>query len=113
MNKSSFLIGLILLILSLIISNIFDENALVNRAIESFFFLPISYCFCVSFSNNRKLLNILFAPTLISCIGIFTPKWDSLTAIVVNVICCLISYLFLLFTLKVLECLKKNSNPRL
>ena len=43
MKKYIFFIGLTLLIVSIILSNIFNENTITNRAIESFFYLPIAY----------------------------------------------------------------------
>ena len=77
MKKYNFLIGLTLLIVSIILSNIFDENTITNRAIESFFYLPIAYSFVKAFCSKGNWLNLLLVSALICSIFIFTPKWGA------------------------------------
>lgn len=56
MKKYNFLIGLTLLIVSIILSNIYNENTITNRAIESFFYLPIAYSFV-----KRELVELIIS----------------------------------------------------
>lgn len=77
MKKYNFLIGLTLLIVSIILSNIFNENTITNRAIESFFYLPIAYSFVKAFCSKENWLNLLLVSALICSIFIFTPKWGA------------------------------------
>lgn len=64
MKKYNFLIGLTLLIVSIILSNIYNENTITNRAIESFFYLPIAYSFIKTFYSKGNWLNLLFNTAL-------------------------------------------------
>ena len=67
MKKYNFLIGLTLLIVSIILSNIYNENTITNRAIESFFYLPIAYSFVKAFYSKGNWLNLLLGcPVLCS-----------------------------------------------
>lgn len=101
MKKYNFLIGLTLLIVSIILSNIFNENTITNRAIESFFYLPIAYSFVKAFCSKENWLNLLLVSALICSIFIFTPKWGAWTCLVINVVCCLFSYIILLLAIKI------------
>ena len=101
MKKYNFLIGLTLLIVSIILSNIFNENTIINRAIESFFYLPIAYSFIKAFCSKGNWLNLLLVSALICSIIIFTPKWGAWACLVINIVCCLFSYIILLFAIKI------------
>ena len=101
MKKYNFLIGLTLLIVSIILSNIFNENTITNRAIESFFYLPIAYNFVKAFCSKGNWLNLLLVSALICNIFIFTPKWGAWACLVINVVCCLFSYIILLLAIKI------------
>ena len=109
MKKYNFLIGLALLIVSVILSNIFDENTITNRAIESFFYLPIAYSFVKAFYGKGNWLNLLLVPALICCIIIFTPEWGAWACLVINIACCLLSYIILLLTIKIANYFKSKS----
>lgn len=93
MKKYNFLIGLTLLIVSIILSNIFNENTITNRAIESFFYLPIAYSFVKAFCSKGNWLNLLLVSALICSIFIFTPKWGAWACLVINIVCCMLSIL--------------------
>ena len=101
MKKYIFFIGLTLLIVSIILSNIFNENTITNRAIESFFYLPIAYSFVKAFCSKVNWLNLLFVSALICSIFIFTPKWGAWACLVINIVCCLFSYIILLLAIKI------------
>lgn len=101
MKKYNFLIGLTLLIVSIILSNIFNENTITNRAIESFFYLPIAYSFVKAFCSKGNWLNLLLVSALICSIFIFTPKWGAWACLVINIVCCLFSYIILLLAIKI------------
>ena len=101
MKKYNFFIGLTLLIVSIILSNIFNENTITNRAIESFFYLPIAYSFVKAFCSKVNWLNLLFVSALICSIFIFTPKWGAWACLVINIVCCLFSYIILLLAIKI------------
>lgn len=101
MKKYFFLIGMTLLIVSVILSNIFNENTITNRAIESFFYLPIAYSFVKAFCSKENWLNLLLVSALICSIIIFTPKWGEWTCLVINIACCLFSYIILLLAIKI------------
>ena len=101
MKKHNFLIGLTLLIVSVILSNIFNENTITNSAIESFFYLPIAYNFVKAFYSKGNWLNLLLVSALICSIIIFTPKWGVWACIVINIVCCLFSYIILLLAIKI------------
>lgn len=101
MKKYNFFIGLTLLIVSIILSNIFNENTITNRAIESFFYLPIAYSFVKAFCSKGNWLNLLLVSALICSIFIFTPKWGAWACLVINVVCCLFSYIILLLAIKI------------
>lgn len=101
MKKYFFLIGMTLLIVSVILSNIFNENTITNRAIESFFYLPIAYSFVKAFCSKGNWLNLLLVSALICSIIIFTPKWGEWTCLVINIACCLFSYIILLLAIKI------------
>lgn len=90
-----------LLIVSVILSNIFNENTITNRAIESFFYLPIAYSFVKVFCSKENWLNLLLVSALICSIIIFTPKWGEWTCLVINIACCLFSYIILLLAIKI------------
>ena len=101
MKKYNFLIGLTLLIVSIILSNIFNENTITNRAIESFFYLPIAYSFVKAFCSKGNWLTLLLVSALICSIFIFTPKWGAWACLVINIVCCLFSYIILLLAIKI------------
>ena len=101
MKKYNFFIGLTLLIVSIILSNIFNENTITNRAIESFFYLPIAYSFVKAFCSKGNWLNLLLVSALICSIFIFTPKWGAWACLVINIVCCLFSYIILLLAIKI------------
>ena len=101
MKKHNFLIGLTLLIVSVILSNIFNENTITNRAIESFFYLPIAYNFVKAFYSKGNWLNLLLVSALICSIIIFTPKWGAWACLMINIVCCLFSYIILLLAIKI------------
>lgn len=101
MKKYFFLIGMTLLIVSVILSNIFNENTITNRAIESFFYLPIAYSFVKAFCSKGNWLNLLLVSALICSIFIFTPKWGAWACLVINIVCCLFSYIILLLAIKI------------
>lgn len=101
MKKYIFFIGLTLLIVSIILSNIFNENTITNRAIESFFYLPIAYSFVKAFCSKGNWLNLLLVSALICSIFIFTPKWGAWACLVINIVCCLFSYIILLLAIKI------------
>ena len=101
MKKYIFFISLTLLIVSIILSNIFNENTITNRAIESFFYLPIAYSFVKAFCSKGNWLNLLLVSALICSIFIFTPKWGAWACLVINIVCCLFSYIILLLAIKI------------
>ena len=108
MKKYNFLIGLTLLIVSIILSNIFNENTITNRAIESFFYLPIAYSFVKAFCSKGNWLNLLLVSALICSIFIFTPKWGAWTCLAINIVCCLFSYIILLLAIKIANFFKSK-----
>lgn len=108
MKKYNFLIGLTLLIVSIILSNVFNENTITNRAIESFFYLPIAYSFVKAFCSKGNWLNLLLVSALICSIFIFTPKWGAWACLVINVVCCLFSYIILLLAIKIAKYFKSK-----
>lgn len=108
MKKYNFLIGLTLLIVSIILSNVFNENTITNRAIESFFYLPIAYSFVKAFCSKGNWLNLLFVSALICSIFIFTPKWGAWACLVINIACCLFSYIILLLAIKIAKYFKSK-----
>ena len=108
MKKYIFFIGLTLLIVSIILSNIFNENTITNRAIESFFYLPIAYSFVKAFCSKGNWLNLLLVSALICSIFIFTPKWGAWACLVINVVCCLFSYIILLLAIKIAKYFKSK-----
>ena len=110
MKKHNFLIGLTLLIVSVILSNIFNENTITNSAIESFFYLPIAYNFVKAFYSKGNWLNLLLVSALICSIIIFTPKWGAWACIVINIACCLFSYIILLFAIKIANNFNQKQN---
>lgn len=110
MKKHNFLIGLTLLIVSVILSNIFNENTITNSAIESFFYLPIAYNFVKAFYSKGNWLNLLLVSALICSIIIFTPKWGAWACIVINIVCCLFSYIILLFAIKIANNFNQKQN---
>ena len=101
MKKHNFLIGLTLLIVSVILSNIFNENTITNSAIESFFYLPIAYNFVKAFYSKGNWLNLLLVSALICSIIIFTPKLGAWACLMINIVCCLFSYIILLLAIKI------------
>lgn len=110
MKKHNFLIGLTLLIVSVILSNIFNENTITNSAIESFFYLPIAYNFVKAFYSKGNWLNLLLVSALICSIIIFTPKWGAWACIVINIVCCLFSYIILLLAIKIANNFNQKQN---
>ena len=108
MKKYNFLIGLTLLIVSIILSNIYNENTITNRAIESFFYLPIAYSFVKAFYSKGNWLDLVLVSALFCCIIIFTPKWSAWACLVINIACCLFSYIILLLAIKIANYFKSK-----
>ncbi len=97
MKKYNFLMGLTLLIVSIILSNIFNENTITNRAINLFLYLPIAYSFVKAFCSQRELVRLLLVSALIcsifislqmGCIGLPSDETYMLSILIHNTFAC-------------------------